>query len=98
MKILSSRGLLSGLQSGKEKSLKYHLGSLASTPEGLGFISRKKSLILVNSKLYLKCELKGEAKPLSSSSLLRPTGERQLMAAIEMWVIRAKTEPPLLLE
>ena len=50
------------MQSGKERSLKHHLGDLASTPEGLGFISRQKSLILVNSKLYLKCKLKGEAK------------------------------------
>ena len=50
------------MQSGKEKSLKHHLGTLASTPEGLGFISRQKSLVLVNGKLYLKCKLKGEAK------------------------------------
>ena len=50
------------VQSGKEKSLKYHLGDLASTSEGLGFISRQKSLVLVNGKLYLKCKLKGEAK------------------------------------
>ena len=51
------------MQSGKEKSLKHHLGDLASTSEGLGFISRQKSLVLVNGKLYLKClKLKGEAK------------------------------------
>ena len=50
------------MQLGKEKSLKHHLWDLASTSEGLGFISRQKSLILVNSKLYLKCKLKGEAK------------------------------------
>ena len=56
------RGAIKWMQSGKEKSLKHHLGSLASTPEGLGFISRQKSLVLVNSKLYLKCKLKGEAK------------------------------------
>ena len=56
------RGAIEWMQSGKEKSLKHHLGSLASTPEGLGFISRQKSLILVNGKLYLKCKLKGEAK------------------------------------
>ena len=49
------------MQLGKEKSLKHHLGSLASTPEGLGFISRQKFLVLVNGKLYLKCKLKGEA-------------------------------------
>ena len=50
------------MQSGKEKSLKHHLGALASSLEGLGFISRQKSLVLVNGKLYLKCKLKGEAK------------------------------------
>ena len=55
-------GAIKWMQSGKEKSLKHHLGSLASTPEGLGFISRQKSLVLVNGKLYLKCKLKGEAK------------------------------------
>ena len=47
---------------GKERSLKYHLRDLASTLEGLGFISRQKSLILVNDKLYLNCKLKGEAE------------------------------------
>ena len=56
------RGAIKWMQLGKEKSLKHHLGSLASTPEGLGFISRQKSLILVNGKLYLKCKLKGEAE------------------------------------
>ena len=56
------RGAIEWMQSGKEKSLKHHLGTLASTPEGLGFISRQKSLVLVNGKLYLKCKLKGEAK------------------------------------
>ena len=56
------RGAIEWMQSGKEKSLKHHLGTLASTPEGLGFISRQKSLVLVNSKLYLKCKLKGEAE------------------------------------
>ena len=56
------RGAIEWMQLGKEKSLKHHLGSLASTPEGLGFISRQKSLILVNGKLYLKCKLKGEAE------------------------------------
>ena len=50
------------MQSGKERSLKYHLRDLASTSEGLGFISRQKSLVLVNGKLYLKCKLKGEAE------------------------------------
>ena len=50
------------MQLGKEKSLKHHLGDLASTSEGLGFISRQKSLVLVNGKLYLKYKLKGEAK------------------------------------
>ena len=56
------RGAIKWMQSGKEKSLKHHLGTLASTPEGFGFISRQKSLILVNGKLYLKCKLKGEAE------------------------------------
>ena len=51
-------GAIEWMQLGKEKSLKYHLGS----PEGLGFISRQKSLVLVNGKLYLKCKLKGEAE------------------------------------
>ena len=41
---------------------KIHLRDLASTSEGLGFISRQKSLVLVNGKLYLKCKLKGEAE------------------------------------
>ena len=50
------------VQSGKEKSLKYHFRDLASTLEGLGFISRQKSLVLVNGKFYLKCKLKGEAE------------------------------------
>ena len=39
-----------------------HLRDLASTLEGLGFISRQKSLVLVNGKLYLNCKLKGEAE------------------------------------
>ena len=50
------------VQSGKEKSLKHHLRDLASTLEGLGFVSRQKSLVLVNGKLYLKCKLKDEAE------------------------------------
>ena len=50
------------IQLGKERSLKYHLGDLASTPQGLEFISRQKSLVLVNGKLYLNCKLKGEAE------------------------------------
>ena len=62
MKIPLSEKLLSGYNSGKERSLKYHLGDLASTSEGLGFISRQKSLVLVNGKLYLSCKLKGEAE------------------------------------
>ena len=56
------RGAIEWMQLGKEKSLKHHLGTLASTPEGLGFISQQKSLVLVNGKLYLKCKLKGEAE------------------------------------
>ena len=50
------------VQLGKERSLKYHLGGLASTSEGLGFFSRQKSLVLVNGKLYLKCKLKGDTE------------------------------------
>ena len=50
------------IQLGKERSLKYHLGNLAFTSEGLGFISRQKSLILINGKLYLNSKLKGEAE------------------------------------
>ena len=50
------------MQSGKERSLRYHLRDLASTSEGLGPISRQKSLVLVNGKLYLKCKVKGEAE------------------------------------
>ena len=50
------------IHSGRERSLKYYLGDHASTPEGLGFISRQKSLVLVNGKLYLNCKLKGEAE------------------------------------
>ena len=50
------------MQLGKEKSLKHHLGDLASTSEGLGFISRQKSIVLINGKLYSKCKLKGEAE------------------------------------
>ena len=49
-------------QLGKEKSLEHHLGDLAPTSEGLGFISRQKSLVLINGKLYLKCKLNGEAE------------------------------------
>ena len=50
------------IQLGKERSLKYQLRDLVSTPEGFGFISRQKSLVLVNGKLYLNCKLKGEAE------------------------------------
>ena len=89
------QGAIEWMQLGKEKSLKHHLGALASTSEGLGFISRQKSLVLVNGKLYLKCKLKGEAKTPLSPLSLRPTGEKQSMVVIEMWVIRAKIEPPL---
>ena len=56
------RKTIKWIQLGKKRSLKYHLGDLASTPEGLGFISRQKSLVLVNDKLYLNCKLKGEAE------------------------------------
>ena len=55
-------GAIEWVQSGKERSLKYHLRDLASTLEGLGFISRQKSLVLVDGKIYLKCKLKGEAE------------------------------------
>ena len=50
------------IQSGRERFLKYHLRDLASTSEGLGFISRQKSLVIVNGKLDLNCKLKGEAE------------------------------------
>ena len=50
------------MHSKKEKSLKYYLGDDVSTPEGLGFISRQKFLVLVNGKLYLNCKLRGEAE------------------------------------
>ena len=56
------QGAIKWMQLGKEKSLKHHPGDLASTSEELGFISRQKSLVLVNGKLYLKCKLKGEAE------------------------------------
>ena len=46
----------------REKSLKYYLGNDASTPEGLGFTSRQKFLVLISGKLYLNCKLKGEAE------------------------------------
>ena len=45
----------------KERSLKDYLGDDASTPEGMGFISRQKFLVLINGRLYLNCKLKGEA-------------------------------------
>ena len=50
------------MRSKKERSLKYYLGDYVSTPEGMGFISRQKFLVLINGKLYLNCKLKGEAK------------------------------------
>ena len=50
------------IHSGRERFLKYYLRDHASTLEGLGFISRQKSLVLVNGKLYLNCKLKGEAE------------------------------------
>ena len=50
------------MQSKKERSLKYYLGDNVSTPEGMGFISRQKFLVLINGKLYLNCKLKGEAE------------------------------------
>ena len=43
MKILLFQIAIEWVQLGKERSLKYHLRDLASTSEGLGFISRKKS-------------------------------------------------------
>ena len=46
----------------KERSLKYYLGNDTPTPEGMGFISRQKSLVLINGKLYLNSKLKGEAE------------------------------------
>ena len=80
------------MQLGKEKSLKYHLGDLASTSEGLGFISRQKSLVLVNGKLYLKCKLKGEAE--TTIVFIVPKAHRQKAIVIKMQVIRAKTGLP----
>ena len=50
------------MQSTKEISLKHYLGDDANTPEGKDFMSHQKSLVLVNSKLYLNCRLKGEAE------------------------------------
>ena len=50
------------IRSKKNMFLKYYLGDHASTPEGMGFISRQKFLVLINGKLYLNCKLKGEAK------------------------------------
>ena len=82
------------VQLGKERSLKYHLGDLASTSEGLGFISRQKSLVLVNGKLYLSCKLKGEAETTVIFIVPKgPTGKKLLMVVIGMQVIRAKTGP-----
>ena len=56
------RKAIEWMQLGKGKSLKHHLGDLASTTEAFRFISWQKSLILVNGKLYLKYKLKGEAE------------------------------------
>ena len=50
------------MQSKKERSLKHYLGDNAPTPEGMGFISRQKFLVLINGKLYLNCKLKGETE------------------------------------
>ena len=50
------------MQSKKERFLKYYLGDDASTPEGMGFISRQKFLVLINGKHSLNCKLKGEAE------------------------------------
>ena len=59
------------IRSKKNKSLKYYLGDHASTPEGMGFISRQKFLVLINGKLYLNCKLKGEAKTTTVFVILR---------------------------
>ena len=56
------RKTIEWIHSGSERSLKYYLRDHASTLEGLVFISRQKSLVLVNGKLYLNCKLKGEAE------------------------------------
>ena len=77
------------VQLGKERSLKYHLRDLASTLEGLGFISTQKSLVLVNGKLYLKWKLKGEVE--TTVVFIVPNSKNLLMVFIGMQVIRAKT-------
>ena len=59
------------IRSKKNKSLKYYLGDHASTPEGMGFISRQKFLVLINGKLYLNCKLKGEAEMTTVFVILR---------------------------
>ena len=46
-----------------------------ATPEGLGFISRQKFLVLINGKLYQNCKLKGEAK--MSTVFVIPKAHRQ---------------------
>ena len=63
------------MHSEKERSLKYSLGDYTSTPEGLGFISRQKFLVLINGKLYLNCKLKGEAK--TTTVFIIPKAHRQ---------------------
>ena len=63
------------MHSKKEKSLKYYLGDGVSTPEGLGFISRQKFLVLINGKLYLNCKLKGEAE--MTTVFIIPKAHRQ---------------------
>ena len=59
------------MRSKKNRSLKYYLGDHASTPEGMGFISRQKFLVLINGKLYLNCKLKGEAEMTTVFVILR---------------------------
>ena len=63
------------MRSKKERSLKYYLGDDASTPEGMGFTSRQKFLVLINGKLYLNCKLKGEAK--TTTVFIIPKAHRQ---------------------
>ena len=50
------------MQSTKDKPLKCCLGDDTNMPEGKGFMSCQKSLVLVNGKLYLNCKLKGDAE------------------------------------
>ena len=75
MRILLFLKTIKWMHLGKEKSLKYHLRDGMPTPEGSGFISRQKSLVLVNGKLDLNCKLKGEAE--TTTVFIVPKAHRQ---------------------